>query len=91
MHSTNASAASAAKLLASAHQAVADGYGSGSDADHLVRVALHLIECATSVVGSLPGNDLDAAHEALGSARAAVLTATYAVRSVHDQARGEQP
>ncbi|MBT2383371.1 hypothetical protein [Streptomyces sp. ISL-11] len=78
----------AAELLETAHKAVADEFGPD---DGLARVALHLIECATDVVEGLPGTDLDAAHEALRAARAAVLTATYAVRHIHDHARREQP
>ncbi|MGX1852484.1 hypothetical protein OIU91_19655 [Streptomyces sp. NBC_01456] len=51
----------------------------------LTRAALHLIDCATDVVARLPEGDLDAAREALGSARAAVVSATYAVGSVHSR------
>ncbi|MBB5120584.1 hypothetical protein [Streptomyces eurocidicus] len=78
----------AAQLLESAHKAVAKEFGPDDD---LARVALHLIECATGVVDGLPDADLDSAQEALGAARAAVLTATYAVRRIHDHARREQP
>jgi hypothetical protein len=49
--------------------------------------ALALIDCAAQVVGQLPGGDLESAHDALGSARAAVVSATYAVRRIHDSAR----
>ncbi|GLU49801.1 hypothetical protein [Nocardiopsis ansamitocini] len=56
----------------------------------LTRAALHLIDCAADVVGQLPAGDLDAAREALGSARAAVISATYAVRRIHDFPRTEQ-
>jgi len=75
-----------AELLRTAHQALAEA--SDPD-DHLARVALHLITCATDVVALLPGDGgLPAAREALGAARAAVGAATYAVRHVHDQRSG---
>ncbi|MFF3748285.1 hypothetical protein ACWDFH_13100 [Streptomyces kronopolitis] len=51
----------------------------------LTRAALHLIDCATDIVARLPEGDLDTAREALGSARAAVVSATYAVGSVHSR------
>lgn len=50
----------------------------------LTRTALHLIDCAADVVSRLPEGDLESACEALGSARAAVVSATYAVRQIHD-------
>ncbi|MFE9173238.1 hypothetical protein ACFYNZ_27875 [Streptomyces kebangsaanensis] len=58
----------------------------------LARAALHLIDCARDIVAQLPGGDLDAAREALGSARAAVVSATCAVGLVRDMrtTRAEQ-
>ncbi|WP_307791416.1 hypothetical protein [Streptomyces actuosus] len=50
----------------------------------LTRAALHLIDCARDVVAQLPAGDLDTARHALGSARAAVISATCAVGMVHD-------
>ncbi|MFF9472933.1 hypothetical protein ACF1E9_09965 [Streptomyces roseolus] len=81
---TKESALSAAQLLETAHQAVQQGFPCD---DRLARAALHLIECATDVVVRLPERDLDAAREALNLARAAVVTATTAVREVHDRER----
>jgi uncharacterized protein HemX len=56
----------------------------------LTRAALHLLDCAAGVLHRLPGDDLDSAVQALASARAAVVAASYAVRRVHDLARTEQ-
>ncbi|QNP68698.1 hypothetical protein IAG44_03960 [Streptomyces roseirectus] len=53
----------------------------------LTRAALHLIDCARDIVAQLPAGDLDAARHALGSARAAVVSATCAVGMVHDKER----
>ena len=53
----------------------------------LTMAALALIDCAAQVVRQLPGGDLESAHDALGSARAAVVSATYAVRRIHDSTR----
>ncbi|WP_041939555.1 MULTISPECIES: hypothetical protein [Frankia] len=50
----------------------------------LTRAALHLIDCATDIVAQLPGGNLDAARGALSSARAAVVSATFAVGRIHD-------
>lgn len=50
----------------------------------LARAALHLIDCATDIVAQLPCADLDTARGALGSARAAVVSATVAVGLVRD-------
>lgn len=76
----------AGDFLASARQAVVDEFG---EDQKLTRAALHLIECASAVVELLPkGDDIETAREALGSARAAVHTATAVVRSVHDGERG---
>jgi hypothetical protein len=62
------------------------------DADEpLTRTALHLIDCAADVVGRLPGGDVDSTREALAAARAAVISATYAVRRAHDRTRTERP
>lgn len=72
----------AGKLLRAAHQAVSGEFGADQP---LVQVALHLINCAADAVALLPESDLEAAHKALGCARAAVGTATYAVRRVHDE------
>ncbi|CAL9441993.1 MULTISPECIES: hypothetical protein [Streptomyces] len=55
----------------------------------LARAALHLIDCATDIVAQLPGGDLEAARGALGSARAAVVSATFAVGRVRDMATAE--
>lgn len=70
--------------LASARELVAERF----DADEpLTMAALALIDCAAQIVCQLPGGDLESAHDALGSARAAVVSATYAVRRIHDSAR----
>jgi hypothetical protein len=56
--------------------------------DSLTEAARHLIACAAGVVGQLGGEpDLPAAQQALGHARAAVVAATYAVRTVHERGR----
>jgi hypothetical protein len=57
----------------------------------LTRAALDLIDCAADVVTQLPCGDLDSARQALGSARAAVISAAYAVRLIHDLPRTEEP
>jgi hypothetical protein len=80
--------ASAADLLHVAVRAVTDEFGAEN---WLASVAWHLIGCAAEVVALLPEGDLQAAREALGTARAAVGIATYAVRRLHDDARTEQP
>lgn len=74
----------ATALLETAHQAVAQGFPCD---DRLARAALHLIECAADVVERLPraDRDVDSAREALGHARAAVVTATFAIRQIHDE------
>lgn len=56
----------------------------------LTRAALDLIDCATEVVHQLPCQDLASAREALGSARAAVISAAYAVRLISDLPRTVQ-
>lgn len=73
-------------VLATARQLVADRFDTN---EPLTMAALNLIDCAAQVVGQLPGGDLESAHDALGSARAAVVSATYAVRRIHDCARTE--
>lgn len=77
-------AVSPLNLLHLADQAVADKFG---EEHQLAQAARHLITCAAEVVGLLPNGDPKAAREALGSARAAVLVTTYAVRACHDNAR----
>ncbi|MEW1614110.1 MULTISPECIES: hypothetical protein [unclassified Streptomyces] len=67
--------------LHTVRQLVEDRYSSEQP---LARAALHLIDCATDIVGQLPDGDLDAARGALGSARAAVVSATFAVGRVRD-------
>lgn len=72
-------------MLARARKAVDDAYGSDGQ---LARVALHLIDCAADASALLAREGgLDAAREALGSARSAVVAATAAVRVIHDEAR----
>jgi hypothetical protein len=73
----------AAELLREAGLIVADGFGD----DRLALAARQLISCAAEVVTALQDSDLEAAREALGSARAAVVSATYAVRVLHDKGR----
>lgn len=75
-----------ANLLRLADHAVADEFGPD---DRLAQAARNLIACAAEVVALLPNGDLEAAREALGSARAAVVAATYAVRRFHDNVRTE--
>ncbi|MFC9680605.1 hypothetical protein [Streptomyces sp. NPDC056948] len=84
---TTQNTVSAATLLQSARSAVEQSYPLD---DSLARAALHLIECATDVVVRLPERDLDSARDVLGLARAAVVTATVAVREIHDRDRDEQ-
>lgn len=70
--------------LATARQLVVERF----DQDEpLTMAALALIDCASQVVCQLPGGDLESARDALGSARAAVVSATYAVRQIHDSTR----
>ncbi|MER5488824.1 hypothetical protein ABT024_37200 [Streptomyces sp. NPDC002812] len=72
-------------MLARARKAVDDAYGSD---EQLARVALHLIDCAADASALLSREDgLEAAREALGSARSAVVAATAAVRVIHDDDR----
>ncbi|EKX63758.1 hypothetical protein Sipo8835_08455 [Streptomyces ipomoeae] len=60
-----------------------------ADEQPLIRAALHLIDCATDIVAVLPEPDLDACRDALGSARAAVVSATFAVGRVRDLAAAD--
>ncbi len=71
-------------LLRRAHRTVLAG--SAVD-DPLEQTALHLISCAAGMVEQLRERDLDAAREALGCARAAVVTATYAVQQIDSETR----
>lgn len=72
-------------LLARARKAVDDAYGSD---DQLSRAAIHLIDCAADASALLCREDgLEAAREALGSARSAVVAATAAVHVIHDATR----
>jgi hypothetical protein len=87
MTMTTAEVADSLAQLASARQLVAER----CDIDEpLTHAALMLIDCAVGVVSQLPGGDLGAATEALGSARAAVVCATYAVRRAYDLSAGER-
>lgn len=56
----------------------------------LTRAALDLIDCAADVVNRLPGGDLASARHALGSARAAVISASCAVRLLSDLPKAEE-
>lgn len=69
--------------LTSARRLVEERY---TDEQPLIRAALHLIDCATDIVAGLPEPDLDACRDALGSARAAVVSATFAMGRVRDLA-----
>ncbi|MFZ3495763.1 hypothetical protein ACODT5_21480 [Streptomyces sp. 5.8] len=72
-------------LLAQARKALDEAYGSD---EQLARVALHLIDCAADASALLSREGgLEAAREALGSARSAVVAATAAVRVIHDETR----
>jgi hypothetical protein len=77
-------AADATDLLRRADQMIAQEYGSG---DRLSSAVRHVICCAADMAGLLPAGDLEAAREALGYARAAVVEATYAVRVLHDEGK----
>lgn len=58
----------------------------GAGEDQLTRVALHLIDCAVDVSNLLTEeHGLETARDALGSARSAVVAATYAVRHARDR------
>lgn len=67
--------------LNSARRLVEERY---TDEQPLIRAALHLIDCATDIVAGLPEPDLETCRDALGSARAAVVSATFAVGQVRD-------
>ncbi|MGH3662075.1 MAG: hypothetical protein ACRDT8_01915 [Micromonosporaceae bacterium] len=78
----------AESLLQLAHEVVAS---SRDGSEPLTQAALHLINCAAEAVGLLSRGDPDAAQQALGCARAAVTTATYALLHSHQDDRMEQP
>ncbi|MGW2476902.1 hypothetical protein [Streptomyces sp. NPDC001665] len=60
----------------------------GIEDSQLTRVALHLIDCAVDVSTLLTEeHGLETARDALGSARSAVVAATYAVRHTQDRER----
>lgn len=77
-------AVSPVDLLHVAVRVITDEFGAEN---WLASVTQHLIACAAEVAALLPEGDLQAAREALGTARAAVGIATYAVRRLHDDAR----
>ncbi|MFE9632483.1 hypothetical protein [Streptomyces sp. NPDC006463] len=79
--------------LAQARQFIDDAYDAYGPDGQLARVALHLIDCAadaSALLGSRAG-DLEAAREALGTARSAVVAATCAVRHTHDDMKATTP
>jgi hypothetical protein len=76
----------AAALLQLAAEAVTAEYSADN---WRASVARDLITCVADLVALLPKGDIQAAQELLGAARAAVGTATYAVRKLHDDARKE--
>ncbi|GGS92062.1 MULTISPECIES: hypothetical protein [Streptomyces] len=80
---TGSSVSDPVTQLHSARRLVQERY---TDEQPLIRAALHLIDCATDIVAGLPEPDLDVCRDALGSARAAVVSATYAVGRVRDLA-----
>ncbi|MBM7776040.1 hypothetical protein JOD54_006244 [Actinokineospora baliensis] len=84
MISVEQSESTALGLLRDARQAVLAG---GSEQEWLTATAVHLIECAIEAVSLLPEPGVDAARAALGSARAAVVTATYAVQGIDGDIR----
>lgn len=57
----------------------------------LTRAALHLIDCAAEVTVGLSTADPDAARDALGSARAAVIAATWAVSRIRETPHPSNP
>jgi len=75
----------AVDCLVSARKSILEEAAPG---DWLALTAIHLIDCAADVVALLPERDIESAQEALGAARAAVTTATMAVRDIHDSAAG---
>lgn len=88
-HAPGAAPAASADTIAqlrTARRLVAERFTSE---EPLTQAALNLIDCAVDVVSRLPAGDLDSAREALGSARAAVVSATYAMRRIHDLSRTE--
>lgn len=80
----------AVELLRTAHRTV---LADATTADRFTQATLYLITCATDMVEQLRERDLDAARQALGCARAAVVTATYAVQQIDadTRARSELP
>lgn len=83
-HAAAVPEADAGALLRLAQRSVARRFG---EDDPLPQTAIHLIRCAAELVAMLPKGDSATAHDALAQARAAVITASYAVRRVHDEAR----
>jgi hypothetical protein len=81
-----AAAVDATDLLRRADRTIAQEYGSSDRFGNAVR---HVICCAADMAVLLPAGDLEAAREALGCARAAVVEATYAVRVLHDERKKE--
>lgn len=74
----------ALELLREAERIVAvDG---GRD-ERMTKALRHMIHSTAGMVAALSERDLNAAHEALGHARASVATATYAIRVLHDDLR----
>ncbi len=83
-------ASSAEPIAASLLQMAAEAVTAECSADNWrASVARDLITCVAELVALLPKGDIQAAQESLGVARAAVGTATYAVRKLHDDARKE--
>ncbi|MEU9301687.1 hypothetical protein [Streptomyces sp. NPDC048269] len=79
-------------MLARARQFIDDEYDAYGPDGQLARVALHLIDCAADASALLGrAGDLEAAREALGTARSAVVAATCAVRHTHDDMKATTP
>ena len=82
--------ASPAEPIAASLLQMAEAVTAECNADNWrASVARDLITCVAELVALLPKGDIQAAQESLGVARAAVGTATYAVRKLHDDARKE--
>jgi hypothetical protein len=75
------SAGSTACLLQMAAEAAPAEFGTG---DWRTAVTRDLIACAAELVALFPDRDLHAAQEVLSTIRAAISTATYAVRKLHE-------
>lgn len=73
----------AAALMREAEQVVDDSN------DALVCATAALIRCAREAVEAVISHDAGAARDALASARAAVVVATYATRALADCTSGE--